>query len=184
MFILRKNRKAPYLYAGTLAICITTNIFLLNSIHFNLSFSILTVFIVVMLSFLFFMLDFFILNMITQKVILIDLSYYFKGKVHFPAFFLSLIIGIQEELLFRYYLFQDNDYSALLLLFLGSICFGLIHISFSYYDVFSKAILSLICGVIFLLTNSILLSILFHGIYNYLTLKNKSSKSEVVTVAS
>ncbi|WP_408607820.1 CPBP family intramembrane glutamic endopeptidase [Bacillus xiapuensis] len=82
--------------------------------------------------------------MITQKALLLDLSYYFKGKVRLSAFFLSLIIGIQEEFIFRYYLFQ-HEYPILLLLIAGSICFGLIHISFSGYDVFSKAVLGAIC---------------------------------------
>lgn len=98
-----------------------------------------------------------------------------EGKVHITSFVISLFIAGLEELLFRYYVLQIKGYPVILLLFIGGLCFGLVHIKFSKYDVFSKSVLGIICGVIFLLSHHILFPIIFHGTYNFLTLKRKQT---------
>ncbi|WP_407656421.1 CPBP family intramembrane glutamic endopeptidase [Massilibacterium senegalense] len=104
---------------------------------------------------------------------LLDIPYIFKGKTHLYPFFISSMIAILEELLFRYYLFTALDFPHLPLLIISSIFFGILHLFFSVYDVFSKTMLSLVCGIIFLVYGSVLYPILFHVIYNFFALKKK-----------
>ncbi|PFO82326.1 hypothetical protein COJ77_12760 [Bacillus cereus] len=163
-------------------VCIIINSFYFGIVDAQLTLSFKTLFIIVVVSILailFFITDFIVLNMIINKVLILDFPYFFKGKVQIIAFLISLLIAIQEEFLFRYYLFQESSYPSIFLLLIGSVSFGVIHIVFSKYDIFSKTFLGFVCGVIFLLTNSILFSILFHIIYNYFTLKNKTTELEV-----
>lgn len=163
-------------------VCIIINSFYFGIVNIQLTLSFKTIFITIVVSILaivFFIADFIVLNIITNNVLILDFLYFFKGRVQIISFLISLLIAIQEEFLFRYYLFQESGYSSLFLLLIGSVSFGVIHIVFSKYDIFSKTFLGFVCGVIFLLTNSILFSILFHIIYNYFALKNKTTELEV-----
>lgn len=182
VLILKKRKITPYIYGAVLLLWNSVNTLVYGPINITQPTSFLQLFLVSGLAIVYFLIDFFCINMITNKVILLDILYYFKGKIRYSSFALSFIIAIQEEVLFRYYFFQQEVFSPSLLLVLGSLFFGAVHIIFSKYDVYSKTILGFICGGVFLITNSIILSIIFHLIYNYLTLKDKTTRTEVTYI--
>lgn len=122
----------------------------------------------------FYMIDFLLLNIIVNKAIIIDIGYYFKGRLPLLSFSISLAIAVLEELLFRFYFLTYTEGHKVLLLLFGSMAFGIIHIVFSKYDVISKTMLGVCCGLAFIMTNSIFFPIVFHGMYNFLALKEKS----------
>lgn len=122
---------------------------------------------------LYFTLDFIVLNMVRHQVLLLDFPYILSGAIQWRSFLISCCMAVVEELTFRYFVLNNLDHPFLPLI-MSSVLFGLVHIVFSRYDVVSKAILGLICGVIFIITGNIVIAILFHLVYNYFTLKEKN----------
>lgn len=164
-----------YLYAGLLFTSIFINYFLISPIVWT-TVSLKTIFIllfIILLAVVYFMLDFIVFNMIRNNVLLLDLPYILKGKLRFIPFIISFMISILEELLFRFYLLQESNPYLFVYLMIGSISFGLVHIAFSKYDLYSKMVLGLVCGVLLIVSKNILYPIVFHCVYNYFTFKDK-----------
>ncbi|MFA9555702.1 CPBP family intramembrane glutamic endopeptidase [Evansella sp. AB-rgal1] len=183
LFTFRVPKKTPFIYFILLLICILTNVLLIGQIEWKIVVSFTYFFqllLVVGLGILFYIVDLIILNMIKHNVILLDFAYMLKGRVNIKALLISFVIGLQEEILFRYFLFMEGGFSIIILLLISSILFGINHLTFSKYDMFSKMVLGLVCGIIFILTRNILLSIVLHLVYNYFALKNKEEGWGVV----
>ncbi|MFZ5354002.1 MAG: CPBP family intramembrane glutamic endopeptidase [Bacillota bacterium] len=164
-----------YTYATLLSVSIVYDIFALRlpQLNFELTYiNIYKLLLIILVAVLFFMADFFIYNMLTNKIILIDIRYYFSGKLNFYKYSVSLVFTIMEELLFRFFLLEELG-TGFLIILLSGISFGVTHIFFSRYDVFSKTFLGLLCAIAYAFTGSIVFSIVLHGTYNIMALKEK-----------
>ena len=115
-----------------------------------------------------------IFNVIFDDVLVLDLNYYFGGKLDKIQFMISLPIAFLEECAFRLplivYVDQGSEYVWLLII-VSSILFGINHLFFSKYNAVSKCVLGVILAVITIYGESILVTIVLHIIYNYLTSK-------------
>lgn len=172
----------PFLYVGLLILSCLVNRFYIGSFLPDFTWFLwdfVTLFIVVILGMVFFVVDFIVLNMIKKKVLILDFLYILKGKLQWRVFLLSSFIAIFEEILFRYYTLTSEAMPLILLLIISSLSFGLVHIFFSTYDIFSKTVLGFVCGILFLLTDHILFPIVFHVTYNLFASKEKSYSMEV-----
>lgn len=151
--------------------------FFLGPIEFHQIFlmkTLITIMIFFVLGLLFYIIDFIVLNMIKNKIIILDISYILRGKASITIYITSFLILCLEEILFRYYVYLNAYNFTVFFLISGSVCFGFVHIKFSRYDMFSKFFLGILCSIIFLLSNNILFSITFHATYSFFTLKNKN----------
>ncbi|AIS51584.1 abortive infection protein [Thermoanaerobacter kivui] len=144
-----------------------------SNIQFTGTLSITILLVVSITSLVYYVLDFMLINIIKSDVLILDIAYYFKGRVKMLEFLTSVIIGILEELVFRLYLIESSIKMEFLLLILSSMCFSMVHIFFSKYDVLSKMVMGLVLGYIFIQTHNILYPITFHMIYNWFALKKK-----------
>ncbi len=93
----------------------------------------------------------------------------FEEMAQIPMLALSLIViiaPITEEIIFRNIILKglSNRYNALLGLFVSSLLFGAFHLNFQ--QLIPAFILGLICGLLYLKTQSVLYTMLFHGLYN------------------
>jgi len=116
--------------------------------------------------------------MITKKALILDLGFYFKGKLPYLSFALSCIISILEELVWRQLLFY-NQIDLLLPIGLSIIGFGLSHIVWGKHQVWLKSILGIVLTLIYLVSNDILFVILIHISYNYFMLKKQGKGSQL-----
>lgn len=165
-----------YLYGGFLFVFVLLNYLFIEPVQWQQTYlktSLLVALMIIILAILFYIFDFIVLNIIRHNQLILDVPFMFRGEVHSTLFIISMGFAGLEELLFRYYVLKIDSYSTTYLLLIGSICFGLVHLKFSKYDIFSKTFLGIGCGVVFLFTNNIIYSILFHCTYNFFALKNK-----------
>lgn len=107
-------------------------------------------------------------NIIQNDVLILDWKYYFcpKKKLHLSVVF-SVLIACGEEVIFRLPIcvFAEQKF---LLLFVGSIAYGIVHLFFSRYDACSKIVLGLLFGIIAILMKNIFCAVVVHAIYNIL----------------
>ncbi len=93
----------------------------------------------------------------------------FERMSEVPLLALLLIVVIApvfEEIIFRNIILKGlkNRYNAGLAILISSVLFGAFHLNFQQF--ISATILGLICGTIYLATDSVLYTILFHALYN------------------
>jgi uncharacterized protein len=170
---LQKN--ITYIYVGFLCLFNLLNYFLIGPIQWvaiSLN-TFLNILLVIFIASVYFILDFIILHIIRHKILILDIPYILKGKVRLIPFSVSLIVAMLEELLYRFYLLQVSETYVFICLIIGSIYFGLVHISFSKYDMYSKMVLGIVCGILLIVSKNLLYSIIFHFTYNYFALKDK-----------
>lgn len=132
------------------------------------------VLVIALLPIILYMLEMFVLNMIQNHILLIDLRAYFSGRINLYETMISFYIVILEEMLYRYFAFKSG-YSFLLVLSGTSLAFGLAHLPFSKFDVASKAVFGLVMGLVFYCTGNIMAAIYIHVVYNYLALRKKGN---------
>lgn len=111
-----------------------------------------------------------LVNVIKNKVLILDYSFYFTGKVKLSQLFLSLPILIMEEIVFRLPVLAFNAY-IWLLCGIASLCFGLVHVYFSKQDMISKVFLGFLLGCTLIISRNIYLVLLMHIFYNLLVFK-------------
>ena len=126
--------------------------------------------IMIFFSIIIYIIDFFILNIIENNVLILDFKYYFRGKIDKVKFLISCLFAVMEEVVFRMLLIGIEN-NKIFFLLITSICFGIIHRFFSKYDCFSKFVLGMILGIISIMTENLIYPMMIHIIYNYLTLK-------------
>lgn len=136
------------------------------------------VFLIAVISIVIYIIDLLSINIVKNDILILDWKYYFKGKVNKIKFFISFVISIMEEIVFRMWIL-DGTISIFYSLILSSICFGIVHIFFSKYDCVSKAIFGLILGVIYIYTGNIIYTIITHIFYNLFTDMEKNCIKQV-----
>lgn len=115
--------------------------------------------------------------MFKYRVIILDITFFLKGKLNIAVALVSLFILILEELVWREMLFSDNN-NIILKIILSSIAFGLCHIVFGKLQVVFKCLLSLLLIIAYLYTNDILVTVVIHASYNYCLLKKSGKGSK------
>jgi len=124
-------------------------------------------------SILFFVMDFFFANLFINKIILLDINYYFTGKVRFKTNLISTVIVVVEELFWRlnfFYITSAADISFSIYIFI-CLLFGITHYSYGIYNIFSKTALAAICMLLLFVSHHFLVPIVFHSVYNLFVLK-------------
>ena len=112
--------------------------------------------------------DLAIKNIIQNDVLILDPSYYFtQNNERYLSIFISVVIACTEEMTFRAPLCIYNQQRVLLLV-IGSVSFGCLHLFFSKYDAASKIVLGIVLGLICVIMNNFVYSIIVHIIYNIL----------------
>lgn len=94
-----------------------------------------------------------------------------SGYSWFVLFLLSVFAGVGEELLFRGALqgWLATSAGAIPAVLIASVLFGLVHyISFTYFIV--ATVLGLVLGLAYAMTDSILLVMIWHGVYDMIAL--------------
>jgi membrane protease YdiL (CAAX protease family) len=93
----------------------------------------------------------------------------FEGMSFWQITILSLMAGIGEELLFRGFLQQwlSGYYTCEIAIGIAAVVFGLLHFAtFSYFLL--TTVLGAVFGITYYLTGSLLLIMIWHGIYDLL----------------
>lgn len=117
---------------------------------------------------LIYILDLAVKNMILHEVLILDWLYYFRPKKQmYISVLISLLIGCSEELIFRLPIcvFSANQ---LILLVIGMVTYGIVHLFYSRYDAYSKIIFGLVFGICVILMKNIYYSMIMHAVYNIL----------------
>lgn len=98
-----------------------------------------------------------------------------KGSLSTGMLVIVTTIGILEEIMFRGFLSEisllNNGKIELVLIFFGTIAFGLSHLFISWVQFFSKTLFSISMISLYFITGSILAPILAHASFNYLIAK-------------
>ncbi len=94
----------------------------------------------------------------------------FAKLTHFPwlaALHILVIAPIFEEIIFRNIIFKGlyNRYNLPLALLLSGVLFGAFHLNLP--QLIPAALLGVVCGLLFWLTDSVGNTIIFHGLYNF-----------------
>lgn len=132
-----------------------------------------TAIIMICISLVIYVIDFVVLNIVKNDVLILDFFYFFKGRVNKLQFLFSFIISIIEEIAFRSWLLKTDE-KIWVCVALSSICFGIAHVFFSKYDIISKTILGIILAIIYVKSGNILYSVIVHVTYNYFAIKHKN----------
>lgn len=120
----------------------------------------------------FFTVDFIVRFLLSQHTLLLDFKYLLSGRVKISSFLIGVVISIMEEGFFRYYMFEVLGFTLSTIL-ISSVSFGAVHLVFSRYDLISKMVLGLFCGLIYILTRNLMHVILFHITYNFFVLRDR-----------
>lgn len=117
-------------------------------------------------------------NVIFNKVLVLDIKYYFGGRLDTLQFVISIPIALLEECAFRLPLIIYNNQgykNILFIIIVTSFLFGINHLFFSKYNAVSKYVLGVILAIISIYGELIITAIVLHIIYNFFVSRHYES---------
>lgn len=148
---------------------ILTYFTIFNYITINISFNILyddlLIFFTLLMIFLFII---FIIAILTKKLKISFLNISWK-KFFLILIYMLFIVVPTQEIIFRVWIIKFLKIYIIfdwLIVLISSIIFGLVHLKFGWYFICLATLAGIFYGTVFILTNNLLLAILFHVIIN------------------
>lgn len=138
---------------------------ILSFIYRNLYFSFILLIIYSAFGILIYVATLCIKNLVQNKLLILDIRFYFKRRLEIESMFTGVLFAILEEFTYRSWIIMSTQ-NVIGLLILSSIVFGLNHLSINADEFIYKGILGLVLGLSFICTKNLIIPIIVHTTYN------------------